>query len=199
MKTSLNIVARLLHGRSMQRDRGAMVSAALPAHSSRAIDVDGSATNQQRQNKILRLSDGHYRKRTGWGRCQRKITHGRRCSDRQVERVAEGRALSSGEIIALMQACAADSSPAGARDAAIVAILYGCGLRRSELVTLDLAGLNIGSGGLTIRGGKGRKDREVYLPQGTIAAVADWVECAALNQGRCSVRLTKLDGSTFDA
>jgi integrase len=95
----------------------------------------------------------------------------------------KGRALSSGEIIALMQACAADSSPAGARDAAIVAILYGCGLRRSELVTLDLVDLNVGSGGLIIRGGKGRKDREVYLPQGAIAAVADWVAVRGVDPG----------------
>lgn len=95
----------------------------------------------------------------------------------------KGRALNSGEIIALMQTCAGDASPAGARDAAIVAILYGCGLRRSELVKLDLADFNLGSGGLTIRAGKGRKDREVYLPQGAIAAVADWVAMRGIEPG----------------
>lgn len=42
-----------------------------------------------------------------------------------------GRALTAGEIRALFAACATDRSPAGARDAAMLALLYGaCGGRR---------------------------------------------------------------------
>lgn len=55
------------------------------------------------------------------------------------ETLPAGRSITRGELQALMDACAADLSPAGARDAAILAILYSCGLRRAELVRLDLA------------------------------------------------------------
>jgi site-specific recombinase XerD len=45
------------------------------------------------------------------------------------QNVPAGRELSAGEISALLQACAKDHSPADARDAAIIALRYACGLR----------------------------------------------------------------------
>ena len=50
-----------------------------------------------------------------------------------------GRELGQGEIYSLMLQCASDNSPAGVRDAAMIALLYSCGLRRAEIVALDLA------------------------------------------------------------
>ena len=54
-----------------------------------------------------------------------------------------------GELAAMMLACA-DQTPAGVRDAAIIGILYTCGLRRSELVNLDLADYDPDAGTVTI-------------------------------------------------
>jgi len=48
-----------------------------------------------------------------------------------------GRALTSSEITALQSACSTDPRAAGVRDAAIIGVLYGTGLRRSEIVKLD--------------------------------------------------------------
>ncbi len=42
-----------------------------------------------------------------------------------------GRALAGEEIAALFATCAADPTPKGARDAALLAVFYGCGLRRA--------------------------------------------------------------------
>ena len=42
-----------------------------------------------------------------------------------------GRALPAGEMQALFSACAEDPTPAGTRDAALLCVLYGSGLRRS--------------------------------------------------------------------
>jgi site-specific recombinase XerD len=73
-----------------------------------------------------------------------------------------------------MAACSRDTSPAGARDAALIAVLYGGGLRRSEAVALDLADYNREIGELVIRRGKGRKDRLAYAANGAADALADW-------------------------
>ncbi len=86
-----------------------------------------------------------------------------------------GRALASGEIAALMNICGRDASPAGARDAALIAVLYGAGLRRSESVGLYLADYNVETGELVISGAKGRKDRIGYATNGAADALKDWL------------------------
>ncbi len=55
------------------------------------------------------------------------------------------------------------STPSGLRDHAILETFYSTGIRRSELVKLDLDDLNIASRLLVIRRGKGRKDRVVPI------------------------------------
>jgi site-specific recombinase XerD len=92
------------------------------------------------------------------------------------ERLAAGRGLSGGELRALFGACARDQSPAGARDAALLAVLYGGGLRRSEAVALAVAGLwSRASGALVVRSGKGDRDRVAYASDGAKAALEAWL------------------------
>ena len=90
-------------------------------------------------------------------------------------RLLKGRALSQGEIRALFLVCGADKGPIGRRDAAILAVLYGTGLRRSEAVTLDVSDVDPETGTLTVRG-KGNKDRECPLPAGTRIALDTWIQ-----------------------
>ena len=47
------------------------------------------------------------------------------------ETLPAGRALTPGELDALLMACANDATAAGARDAAMIAVGYSCGLRRA--------------------------------------------------------------------
>jgi site-specific recombinase XerD len=86
-----------------------------------------------------------------------------------------GRGLKPGELKALMDVCSSDQSPAGCRDAAIIAVLYGAGLRRSEVVKLEVTDYDHETGALTVRGGKGNKDRLVYVGGGGEAALRDWL------------------------
>ena len=91
------------------------------------------------------------------------------------ERLPRGRALDQGELRELVNVCSKDATAAGARDAAIIAIGYNAGLRRSELATLNLANYNERDGSLKILGAKGGKDRIVFIGQGAAVALADWL------------------------
>ena len=82
-----------------------------------------------------------------------------------------GRHVDAGEIAALFRACG--DTPVGARDAAMLSLLYGCGLRRSEAVALLLD--DYSEGAVTVRRGKGRKERIVYCPAGGREAVDAWL------------------------
>lgn len=53
-------------------------------------------------------------------------------------RLPPGRNLRRSLIRELMDVCAADPRPQGVRDAAIIALLYGTGMRKSESVDIDL-------------------------------------------------------------
>jgi site-specific recombinase XerD len=67
--------------------------------------------------------------------------------------------------------------PIGLRDKALLEVLYGAGLRVSEVVGLDLEHLRWESRGLTIRvvQGKGGKDRVVPLGSRGAGALREWL------------------------
>lgn len=90
------------------------------------------------------------------------------------ETLPAGRAIPAGELAALMRACQEDPTPAGARDAAIIALLYSCGLRRAEATALDLADYNPSDGALIVRG-KRNKERLAHVVNGARAALGDWL------------------------
>jgi integrase len=93
----------------------------------------------------------------------------------RAERLPRGRQLADAEVVALMRVCADDLTPAGARDAALIALLRGTGMRRAEVVALDLADYDPNTGAIIVRSGKGRKDRMVYAPAGARSALDEWI------------------------
>jgi len=97
-----------------------------------------------------------------------------------------GRGLSADELRALFAACLEDPVTAsGARDAALLAVLYAGGLRRAEAVALELVDFNREACTLTVRKGKGNKARTVPLnaDNGSAAAVAYWLELRGSEPG----------------
>jgi integrase/recombinase XerC len=69
------------------------------------------------------------------------------------------------------------------RDVAILHLLYDLGLRRGEVVSLDLADLDLTAGTLTILG-KGRTQKEALtLPSETKKALAEWLNIRGMDQG----------------
>jgi len=102
-----------------------------------------------------------------------------------------GRALSQDEIDSLMKVCFSDRTPAGFRDAALIAILRGAGLRRAEVVKLDLKDFKSDDGEIKIRSGKGRVDRTVYLSPGATKIVNDWLEIRTQKPGALLCQVNK--------
>jgi site-specific recombinase XerD len=102
-----------------------------------------------------------------------------------------GRALAGGEIRALLATCATDASAAGIRDAAMLAVLYASGLRRTELVSLDLADYDSESGALTVRHGKGHRARISYVADGAAHMLGDWLEVRGSDSGPLFVAINK--------
>jgi site-specific recombinase XerD len=90
------------------------------------------------------------------------------------ETLPAGRELTPGEIAAILDTCAQDPGPAGVRDAAIFSLLYAGGLRRSEVVALDLMSYDPDTGQLKVHG-KGRKERIVWINNGAKDALSDWL------------------------
>ncbi len=91
------------------------------------------------------------------------------------ETLPAGRALSSGALRTLFEHIAATPGPGARRDAALLATLYGGGLRRAEAVTLHLSDLDPETSALTVRRGKGSKPRVVYATNGGRDALDAWI------------------------
>ena len=72
--------------------------------------------------------------------------------------------LTESETKALYNVCKEDIY--GLRDRAILGLYYGCGLRRSEGVAVDVADVQFSRGLLYVRKGKGNKERYVPLAGG---------------------------------
>lgn len=56
-------------------------------------------------------------------------------------------------------------------------------VRRFELVKIYFEDFESDSGKITIRSGKGRKDRTIYAANGTLAAIVDWLEIRGTEVG----------------
>lgn len=109
----------------------------------------------------------------------------------RAETLPRGRALEAGELRSLFAACAGSQKPSGVRDAALLSVLYGAGLRRAEAAALDLRDYDPATGALTVRCGKGRKDRLAYVPAGGRAALSAWLELRGLEAGALFFPITK--------
>lgn len=94
-------------------------------------------------------------------------------------------------------------SGSGTRDRAILALLYGCGLRRNEAVNMNLSQVDLNKGELVIINTKSRKERLVPL----IGRAKDDLEeyilegryWFTLNHAQVTYRDKKLNNAVKDA
>lgn len=110
----------------------------------------------------------------------------RRAADLETVRgstLLAGRELTPGELASLFRTCATEASVSALRDAALLALLYGAGLRRSEAVSVDLRDYDASTGEIRVRRGKGRNARIVYATNGGRRAIDAWIDSRGRRAG----------------
>lgn len=113
-------------------------------------------------------------------------------------RLPRGRALPPEEIRALFDSCERDDSSIGIRDAAMLAVILGCGLRRSETVGLYLSDVVAQDRSLRVLG-KGNKERLAYMPAGTWRRLRMWIDdVRGERDGPLFTRIRRFDTLTND-
>jgi len=133
--------------------------------------------------------------------------HYRRAADVENLRnsnLLSGRALADEEISKLFETCTTDQTPKGARDAALFAVFYGCGLRRGELAQLDVDDFDPADCSILVQG-KRRKQRTVYLSEQACQHLSAWLGRRGSDPGPLfcpvgqtgEVRLTRLRGESI--
>lgn len=113
-------------------------------------------------------------------------------------RLPRGRALPGEKIRQRFGVCDADRSSLGPRDAALLAVILGCGLHRSEAVGLDLSDIVTHERALRVMG-KGNKGRLAYLPHTTWQRLHIWIDqVRGENPGPLFTCIRRFDALTND-
>lgn len=113
-------------------------------------------------------------------------------------RLPRGRALTTSEIRHLFSVCEADKSCIGPRDAALLGIILGCGLRRSEAIGLNLGDIVTHERALRVLG-KGNKERLAYMPSGSWQRLLFWIDqVRGEHPGPLFTRIRRFDTLTND-
>jgi site-specific recombinase XerD len=82
--------------------------------------------------------------------------------------------VTTAEVERLIAACSR-RAPSGIRNAALLAVLWRCGLRAGEVVALAVKDVDLDDGRLAVQRGKGGRHRIVGLDSGTSALIERWL------------------------
>ncbi len=111
----------------------------------------------------------------------------------KLERHLPKHVLSVAEVEQVLSAIDVDD-PLGLRDRAILETFYSTAIRRAELAALKLLDLDVGRGTVTVRRGKGKKDRVVPIGARAVAWVEKYLEVV---RPKLVLHATDDDGSLF--
>ena len=106
------------------------------------------------------------------------------------------------QVNGLLDAALPENAPFPARDRVIFELLYGCGLRNSELIGIELDDISWSNGVIRVRG-KGKKERLVPLGDSASVAVREYMpqrQRVLENRHRnCSTLLINLRGGPLSS
>lgn len=102
--------------------------------------------------------------------------------------------LTAAEVRALIYA-PSSRAPTGLRNRALMATMYGAGLRLAEALALRPSDVNHEAGEIFVRHGKGDKHRTVGIDDGALGHIARWTDRRReLGFGRCPYLFCTLAG-----
>ncbi len=101
--------------------------------------------------------------------------------------------LSPTEARALLHA-PSDRAPTGLRNRALIAVMYGAGLRLAEAIALKPADVDLDNADIRVLHGKGDKARTAGIDQGALVHLARWVDARRGLKLRNGPLLCTLDG-----
>lgn len=114
------------------------------------------------------------------------------------KRLPAGRLIDVGELAALFESCAEDTDRArGAYDAALLAVLYGAGIRRGELRGLRAGDYDAEQGTLRVIG-KGNREDLVFLSSGARDALDEYISVRQLETHAALFRKADIDAAPRD-
>lgn len=114
-------------------------------------------------------------------------------------RQSKGRSLSRKELSALLQTCTRDEKRnRGSRDYSIISVMYSLGLRRSEVVGLDIGDYSLSERKLTIRAGKGNKDRTSPITDHLGSSLEEWISLRGDREGPLFLPVVKSGSIRWD-
>lgn len=105
-------------------------------------------------------------------------------------RLPTGRGLTLHQCKKLLSVCD-DGSLRGIRDKAMISVMCGCGLRRAEVVKLQLHNWNPKDLSFMFVG-KGNKQRKVYLPPDLLEPILTWIDVRGKGPGAFFARVLNL-------
>lgn len=105
-------------------------------------------------------------------------------------RLISGRALEPHEVANLIAECSAHTDNASIRDTAIMLLLFGCGLRKAELVSLKVEDINWIEAAFSVIG-KGNKQAKCFMPEQVVSALQLWLEIRGRHKGTIFSKISK--------
>jgi len=98
------------------------------------------------------------------------------------KKLPSGRSLTQRETKALIATCKRDKSIVGKRDLAIITMMLTTGLRRSEIIALNINDYNSRNGELMVISGKGNKQRPAYIQTDARRLIRPWLSIRGKNE-----------------
>ncbi len=101
------------------------------------------------------------------------------------------RILIRGNLSKLFEACAKDPRPAGRRDAALIGLLHSTGLKRSEVINLNLEDYAQQTREITVYRGKNKKEHRLFVGNNAAESLSKWLTVRGRIPGRLFTPLSK--------
>ena len=114
-----------------------------------------------------------------------------------IEPSLKGKSLSATQLKSILKQPYTPPSIINTRDIALLALMAGAGLRRSEVSALKLSDFSMADQLVVIHKGKGNRTRTQYLPVWVLAYLSSWLTVRGKNEG--SLFCVVLNGKVIQA